>query len=155
MTEHERLKNVINALELCTSDIETRTQVPCEKCQYRNKEYHGVHGDGFCNMRSLQRDILALLKAQEPRILDLHAPETDWLDDILWLEIKGKKYVKPCMHRRVNSEMMFGRWEILIYFNIVGSSRETGYMVKDYGRKWRCWTLRPTDELRLFKPWQD
>lgn len=59
-------ENVIKALELCTSKIETRTQVPCEACSYHNTKYHGVLGDGCCNIRSLHRDCLALLKAQEP-----------------------------------------------------------------------------------------
>lgn len=59
-------EKVIKALELCTSKIETRTQTPCETCPYHNRKYHGVLGDGCCNVRSLQRDALALLKAQEP-----------------------------------------------------------------------------------------
>lgn len=58
-------EKVIKALELCTSKIETRTQIPCETCPYHNRKYHGVLGDGCCNARSLQRDALALLKAQE------------------------------------------------------------------------------------------
>lgn len=66
MIDQEKRGNVIKALELCTSKIETRTRVPCEICPYHNEKYHGVNGDGCCNMRSLQRDMLALLKAQEP-----------------------------------------------------------------------------------------
>lgn len=66
MTDQEKRENVIKALELCASKIETRTRVPCEICPYHNEKYHGVLGDGCCNMRSLQRDMLALLKAQEP-----------------------------------------------------------------------------------------
>lgn len=58
-------EKVIKALELCTSKIETRTQVPCETCPYHNRKYHGVHGDGICNARSLQDDTLTLLKAHE------------------------------------------------------------------------------------------
>ena len=61
----ELREKVIKALELCTSDIETRTQVPCEVCPYHNNVYYGVLGGGCCEMRSLQRDMLALLKAQE------------------------------------------------------------------------------------------
>lgn len=67
MIDQEKRENVIKALELCASKIETRTRVPCEICPYHNEKYHGVLGDGCCNMRSLQRDILALLKAQEPK----------------------------------------------------------------------------------------
>lgn len=66
MTDQEKRENVIKALELCASKIETRTRVPCEICPYHNEKYHGVLGDGCCNMRSLQRDMLELLKAQEP-----------------------------------------------------------------------------------------
>ena len=66
MNEQEKREKVIKALELCTSKIETRTQIPCETCPYHNRKYHGVLGDGCCNARSLQGDALALLKAQEP-----------------------------------------------------------------------------------------
>ena len=64
MIDLNNRENVIKALELCTSKIEARTQIPCETCPYHNEKYHGVHGDGCCNARSLQRDALALLKAQ-------------------------------------------------------------------------------------------
>jgi len=67
MTDQDKLEKVIKALELCTSKIETRTQVPCETCPYYNREYHGVLGDGCCNALSLKSDVLFLLKAQEPR----------------------------------------------------------------------------------------
>lgn len=46
MNEQEKREKVIEALELCTSKIETRTQIPCETCPYHNRKYHGVLGDG-------------------------------------------------------------------------------------------------------------
>lgn len=73
MTEREKRENVIRAMELCTSKIETRTRVPCEICPYHNKKYHGVLGNGCCNARSLQGDVLTILKAQEPVMVEERA----------------------------------------------------------------------------------
>ena len=145
MIDQERWENVINALELCTSEIETRTQVPCEKCHYHNKEYHGVLGNGCCNMRSLQRDILALLKAQEPRVMKLVEVRDE--ADHMYLE----------KHSKTGSDLygcaIRGDWDgygIELLMSEYDTARERW---SDYGKTWRCWTSRPTDEQREVTPW--
>ncbi len=146
MIDQERWENVINALELCTSEIETQTQVPCEKCHYHNKEYHGVHGNGCCNMRSLQRDILALLKAQEPRVLRVEEVVLLKQNDVVWLEDYNKKDVIPAIVSRM------GPMVICIEFALSDRFISVGY--DDYGSRWRCWTSRPTDKQREGTPWE-
>lgn len=92
------------------------------------------------------------LKAQEPSVMMLGVSETEWKDKVLWLEIRGK-YPTPCLFREFLDKMMFGNHERIMYFDIVGSSSESGYMVKNYRVKWRCWTSRPTDAQREAIPW--
>jgi len=155
MIDQERWENVINALELCTSEIETRTQVPCEKCHYHNKEYHGVHGNGCCNMRSLQCDILALLKAQEPRVLTLR--ELAFYDAGIFVETRN-----GCPEG-LTDEL----WPALGHLYCVSQNGEDGYVsfvnwnadtydfeAKDYNVDFRCWTARPTDKQREAIPWE-
>ena len=104
-------------------------------------------------MRSLQRDILALLKAQEPRVMTLDLPPEEWQDKVIWIEIKGKKPI-PCLFRKFCDRMMFGRYERIMSFDAIGSSKEGGYFLRNYGVTWRCWTARPTDAQREAIPWE-
>ena len=142
VTDQERWENVISALELCTSEIETRTQVPCEKCHYHNKEYHGVHGNGCCNMRSLQCDILALLKAQEPRVMTATEAYTA---DYVYIEFDG--VITPAI--RTTNERDGHRESYFATQQLGGDWMRWD----DYGITWRCWTSRPSDEQREATPW--
>ena len=94
-----------------------------------------------------------MLKAQEPRVMSLDLPEAEWHDKVIWLEIKGKKPT-PCLFRECSDRMMFGHYERLMYFDVVGSCQESGYMLKNYGVKWRCWTSRPTDAQMEAEKWE-
>lgn len=143
MIDQERWENVINALELCTSEIETRTQVPCEKCHYHNKEYHGVHGNGCCNMRSLQRDILDLLKAQEPRVMTLE----EVCKGLVWLDTYRTSEVEPVYILEMNK-----RGEI--YYLVFGAGARPMLYDEDYNKEYRFWTSRPTDAQREAIPWE-
>ena len=95
---------------------------------------------------------IALLKAQEPRVMTLDLPDAEWNDKVIWLEIKGNK-PRPCLLRECASRVMFGRRERMMYFDIIGHAFESGLMLKNYGVKWRCWTSRPTDEQREETQW--
>lgn len=146
MTNQEKRGKVIKALELCTSKIETRTRVPCEICPYYNEKYHGVYMDGCCNMRSLQRDMLILLKAQEPRVMTLEevlAAEVVYAEDIDKAEI-----IPVLVDRRAHDRI------VLVRARLMGGPSLTIYpLISEYGKYWRCWTSRPTDEQREAEPW--
>ena len=114
-------------------------------------------------------DALALLKAQEPKLLTIEDFTPEKLRDIhhVWVEIRpgyynadldrcygGKPYpavVTRWCGIRCNSignvcqVWIPGGYESL--FN-VNNDYNTGY-----GVKWRCWTSRPTDEQREVTPW--
>ena len=97
--------------------------------------------------------LIRLLKAQEPKLMTLDLPPAEWDDKVIWLEIKGKEPI-PCLLRECRNRMMFGRYERLMYFDVVGSYRESGYMLKNYGVKWRCWSQKPTEEQRRATLWR-
>lgn len=95
-------------------------------------------------------DALALLKAQEPRLMTWQeivdtAPQMPFI----WLESKEN-------NDRVFQSILFKTWlwdstATIITVMTQGWLFE-GYHV-DYGRTWRCWTSRPTDEQREATPW--
>lgn len=55
-----------------------------------------------------------------------------------------------------------GRWALIadfsanwFTFNVTepGFLKQDEFHVTEYGRKWRCWTSRPTDAQREAEPW--
>lgn len=89
-------------------------------------------------------DVLALLKAQEPRVITAEELE-DWLEPA---------YLEDIFYG--------GRWALIadfsanwFIFNVTepGFLKEEEFHVSEYGRRWRCWTSRPTDEQRKAVKW--
>ena len=90
-------------------------------------------------------DALALLKAQEPRVMTLEEVNAlDW--DYCYLEqerLPGKEY-RGMLGKHI---MTCVTWP-----SITAAKISQG---KDnYGRTWRCWTSRPTDEQRMAVAWE-
>lgn len=102
--------------------------------------------------RELATDALALLKAQQPRVLTLEE---------LW-----QMEHKPVYLQYENSRLRIAEHVILLkakrcYVPCLGESyifmrehkvRDT-YWACDYNVTWRCWSARPTDEEREGTPW--
>ena len=97
-------------------------------CPY---EYEGMVVRYECKA-DLMRDALELLKRQEPRIIAFDELESDNLE-VVWFEAKQSTYIGPMLTRGID-------------FN------DSADWFK-YGRDWRCWTQRPTDEQREATPW--
>lgn len=136
LLECERQCILRNSLETCNRDC-----INCDLLQ---------DSDALLDMYD---EVMSIISAQRPRVMSLEASEQEWLEATLWFEVKGKK-ATPCMYTARGERMMFGRYEILMYFDMVGSSKWNGYMVKNYGRTWRCWTSKPTDEQRKAVSWE-
>lgn len=89
------------------------------------------------------------LDAQAPRVLTLEEVE-DALDTVVWVD-------RPQIR---NSSLEFAllasysrkREKTALYFI---DGEKTTWRYSDYGRTWRCWSSRPTDEQREGTPWQD
>lgn len=89
------------------------------------------------------------LDAQTPRVLTLEEVE-DALDTVVWVD-------RPQIR---NSSLEFAllaiysrkREKTALYFI---DGEKTTWRYSDYGRTWRCWSSRPTDEQRESVKWDD
>ena len=105
----------------------------CVGCPYFELEPHECE-------RQLYADAVELLKAQEPRVLTL---EEVLGGDECWFEyINGSfGYADVVMQDNTTA---------LIYRTIVSTGE---VLISDYGKKWRCWSYRPTYEQRKAVKW--
>ena len=90
------------------------------------------------------RDALALLKAQEPRVMKL--AETYGLDCV-WYEQKIMG-IRPAKISRV--EHKTGVYRVMRFGDI-----DAWEHADEYGEYWRCWSHRPEDDQREATPWND
>ena len=134
MTEREK---VIKGLECCGY---SHFMDKCQDCPY----------DGKDCFKRLKEDALALLKAQEPRVMTLEEV-IDSMKGPVWFE--GR------------SERVYRGWALV--YDVQEGMGITGVRVgitkpghitiwpstELYGSKWRCWTSHPTDEQMEAVKW--
>lgn len=129
MTDREKVLQALEHCDLC-SDMPN-----CPGCAYLREP--------DC-MEHLKRDIIALLKEQEPRVMTLEEVNAlDW--DYCYLEqerLPGKEY-----------RGMLGKYIITCVTWPSVTAAKISQGKDNYGRTWRCWTSRPTDEVRRATPW--
>ena len=126
-------EKVFKGLECCSVQSVDRD---CDVCPIG-------FGEG-CALK-LKRDALALLKAQEPRVMTLEEV-ADW-------HKKPESEREPIYVEYLpNSGLGISRWTIEYFgFNPnLYPNKNSGY----YGKWLRCWTSRPTDEQREATPWE-
>ena len=117
------------------------------KCRVRE---FAPEWDGHTPAQAIER--IGKLKAEEPRVLTLDEIGKE-LKMPLWKETKSA------------NKYLYNGW-VLAYDiqkgkGITGtrlgmsepSGRVVWYRLDDYGKTWRCWTSRPTDEQREAEPW--
>ena len=101
-------------------------------------------------------DALALLKEREPRVLTL--------EEVRDKQIKATPVWKETKSR--NKGLYVGwvlAYEVQTGQGITGdclgmaepSGRMVWYKLGDYGKTWRCWSAKPTDEQRKAVEWDD
>lgn len=85
-----------------------------------------------------------LMKAQEPRVLTLE--EVPKYDGAFLIEYR---------HEVWPMQWTLFRLELTMAYRFIRADYELGFsLAKDlYGRTWRCWTSRPTNEQREAAPW--
>ena len=126
-------EQVVEALERCTQDPSYGT---CAGCPYE-----GV-GDTFAKCcLALMFDCLDLLKAQEPRVMKV--------GDV-------RKWVNSDRVTRepVVIEIRGGVCAWIIDDEVRELPGEANLSSDLYGKTWRCWTSRPSDEVRRVTPWE-
>lgn len=91
-------------------------------------------------------DAIALLKEKEARLLTLEEVKAfDW--DYCYLEeehLPGKEYRSVC-----------GDYALTCITWPCIASMRIQHGDENYGRKWRCWSAKPTDEQRKAVKWNE
>lgn len=141
MTDREK---VVKGLECCHQINQTE----CFKCPYSR-------GNG-CTY-ALMGDALALLKAQQPRVMTLdevlaHYSLPPVFPDDLGMQEDYFEDIQPLYfefpHDREDYWIVHWRG----YSQVARYLDEWKY---SYNKKWRCWTSRPTDEQKEATQWQE
>lgn len=133
--EQDMREKVIKGLERCT------TAIGCSECPYAV----GGKATNACNLL-IDRDALALLKAQEPRVVRI-SELTSGEPMLVWLEdIDKTETVAGMIFDYVPGRLGFKLTDI-------GSMDRIYPRIEEYLTRWRCWTSRPTDEQREAVPW--
>ena len=121
-----------------------RDSNPYEICNGR--EFRAIREPEYC-MGQMIEDTIALLKEQKARVLTLDEAAEDqevWTEaklrgteriplfiSILWLTDDAKDFE----------------------LELIGTGRRAFMLAKEYGKTWRCWSSKPTDEQREAAKW--
>ena len=137
MTDREK---VINGLEYCS-----KGPVGCQtECPYKR--------DFGCRSQ-LSADALALLKAQEPRVMSLEEAQAALhTERVVWTECEeknGDKLLYVGLHMNGTDYFTMQDDSVMEETDLDG-----GMGAELYGKKYRLWTSQPSDELREATPWQ-
>ena len=129
----DKLEKVIKALECMTSSGNAGMRDDCKNCIYT--------GCGDC-LAPMLKDALALLKAQEPRVMTL---EEAMGGEECWVEYPngGCGYADCYLSYTTNGADIYRTMQ-----------HDFNVPLANYGKTWRCWTSRPTDAQREAVPWQ-
>ena len=129
-------EKVIKAIKGCINDGSF-----CNKCDYDGC----VFQHGSCE-KDLLNDALALLKEQVARVMTLDEVKSfDW--DYCYLEeerLPGKEYREIC-----------GDYALTCITWPCIASMRIQHGDDSYGKKWRCWSAKPTDEQRQEVKWDE
>jgi len=130
-------KKVIKGLELCEIGYE-------ERCVGTECPYY----EQGCT-ESLKNDILELLKEQEAKVLTLDQLK-EALDTVVWLE-------KPMSENLADGYSLTYRYKhgYMFFDSPFGDNPSQDRLeYSEYGKSWRCWNKRPTDEQRQAVKWE-
>ena len=141
----EKLEKVKAGLECCSIGL----YCPDEECPYEKDKEEKQEN---C-IALLARDALELLKAQEPRVLQIK--EMAFLEIAVFIETNGDlegkgtdlflaiPYIYAASQNMSDGYIAF----------VDGNTDVYDLQAIDYGKLWRCWTSQPTDKQREETPW--
>lgn len=122
-----KLEKVIKGLECCKEGY-------CPACPYYDTQFEG------CDMYD---DATKLLEEQRTRVMDIDEV-LNGEDVTVWLEWIG------CNTRSLTPTATMGHGDFSASF-WNGEVHPIGL----YGKQWRCWTAKPTDEQREKTKWRN
>ena len=139
-------EKVMKGLECCSQGAKepyTPTIRYCAECPYPESEIP-------CT-RALARDALELLKAQEPRVMTLEEVE-DALDTVVWVD-------RPLIDNTSDEYALIDAYSrktqiVELRYPFCDKDYRERADYATYGKTWRCWTSRPTDEQREAVKWE-
>ena len=146
MVEKEK---VMRGLVACAGGIGS-----CDTCPYSYK------GSMMCDRKGLMRDVITLLKEQEPRMLSLGeaigGKNGLEIDPYVFVEIKGREdifigSVNDASHYNY-PDLRFGVGECFQINRSFPASKI--YFNTDYMKTVRCWTHKPSKEQRMAAKWE-
>lgn len=91
------------------------------------------------------------LKAQEPRVMTLEEVKGMKRFTICAVELHSK-IIKNTFNAEYGGISMLGT-ENYLYFGLYRNTNQYIRSEGGYGKTWRCWTSRPTEEQREATPW--
>lgn len=94
--------------------------------------------------RWILKDAIALLEEQEPRVL---ASSEIQPDELVWIEVPQSDEIWPALLRKTD-------WFEHPTWAMRGYALGSYYLHDGYGRDWRCWTAKPTENQRLTVKWE-
>lgn len=121
----------------------------CDECPY-----NGLRRKGTC-IDAMEADCLAYIRQLEERVAELEKPlkpmtwEEAMMDDF-YLEMRDGAYLDNALNEFA-VDMPDDGHIIMTVHNHDGLRLERD----DYGKTWRCWSRRPTDEERKAAEWDD
>ena len=150
MTDQEKREKVIEELSAVVADMQEEVD---EWKDYSDSELRGgltCDCDWWYNALQSVKDALALLKAQEPRVMTLEEMQKLQRNDVVWLDERAGKQVIPVL---VRSHYIWPYSTVMVidFLDSHGCTitvSEVDLLFRD-----RCWTSRPTDEQREATAW--
>ena len=152
----EQFEKVCKGLECCVlRDPDDHRR--CGECPYNP---HAISNEPCAN--GLKFDALALIRQQQEKIKELEAAQTARMltledvkdSEVVYLEDFSDLAdgVEPIIRPAVNVEAKNGGIVMLD-----SATWDEGFIFvvdSEYGKTWRCWTQRPTDEQMEAVEWQ-
>ena len=101
-------------------------------------------------LHEMYEEVIALLKAQEPRVMTYDELNRLHTDDVIWLEDIDKAEVIPAIVCGApDYSSILDTVELCAYYR----NKYISVITKDYLERWRCWTSRPDQTTREATPW--
>ena len=97
------------------------------------------------------KTVLKQAKAKEPRLMTLEELENA-LDTVVWVE--EPEFENFADHYALIMAYSHKVGFVRVSFGFAEMPVDCEYEYEDYGKKWRCWTQRPTDEQREAVKWE-